>query len=158
MNTFFELVPDAAKFQPQMVAAIERGEIQRTGNIIADMKRVYQHVRSKSQGNRRARRSMESEMEETWGGQLAMTMFDLGNYARLQKPYAARRLALERCIERETNATKLACLEHALTRVTQHQKLLSALTEELMSENEIQIAEASAGAPETDYTAEMSEV
>ena len=35
-----------------------------------------------------------------------MTMLDLGNYARLQKPYAARRLALERCIERETNATK----------------------------------------------------
>jgi site-specific recombinase len=67
VNTFFELVPDAAKFQPQIVAALERGEIQRTGNIIADMKRVYQHVRSKSQGNRKGgRRSMESEMEETW--------------------------------------------------------------------------------------------
>ena len=59
-----------------------------------------------------------------------MTMFDLGNYARLQKPYAAKRLALERCIERETNPTKLACLEHALNRVTGYQKLFSALTEE----------------------------
>ena len=68
VNTFFDLVPDAAKLQSQMVAAIERGEIQRTGNIIADMKRVYEHARgSKPQGSRKgARRSMESEMEETW--------------------------------------------------------------------------------------------
>lgn len=65
VNTFFDLVPDAAKLQPQMVAALERGEIQRTGNIIADMQRVYQHVR-KPQGRKGGRRSMESEMEETW--------------------------------------------------------------------------------------------
>ena len=66
VNTFFDLVPDAAKLQPQMIAAIERGEIQRTGNIIADMKRVYEHVRGKRQGSRKGRRSMESEMEETY--------------------------------------------------------------------------------------------
>ena len=68
VNTFFDLVPDAAKLQPQMVAALERGEIQRTGNIIKDMQSVYQHVRgSKPQGSRKgARRSMESEMEETY--------------------------------------------------------------------------------------------
>ena len=59
-----------------------------------------------------------------------MTMTDLGHYAQMQKPFAARRLALERCIERETNATKLACLERALTRVTSSQKLFSALTED----------------------------
>ena len=67
-----------------------------------------------------------------------MTMLDLGHYAQLQKPYAARRLALERCIERENHPTKLACLEHALTRVTQHQKLFSALTVE---SNERRIAD-----------------
>ena len=59
-----------------------------------------------------------------------MTMLDLGHYAQMQRPYAARRLALERCIERETDATKLACLELALTRVTSSQKLFSALTED----------------------------
>ena len=59
-----------------------------------------------------------------------MTMLDLGHYAQMRWPYAARRLALERCIERETDATKLACLEHALTRVTGYQKLFNALTEE----------------------------
>ena len=46
VNTFFDLVPDAAKLQPQMVAALERGEIQRTGNIIADM---TAHLSARSQ-------------------------------------------------------------------------------------------------------------
>ena len=66
VNTFFDLVPDAAKLQPQMVAALERGEIQRTGNIIADMQRVYQHVRKPQESRKGGRRSMESEMEETY--------------------------------------------------------------------------------------------
>ena len=56
INTFFDLVPDAAKYQNQIVAALERGEIQRTGNIIADMKRVYA---ARSQTTKQEERTQE---------------------------------------------------------------------------------------------------
>ena len=56
VNTFFDLVPDAAKYQNQIVAALERGEIQRTGNIIADMKRVYHHVRKATKQEERTQK------------------------------------------------------------------------------------------------------
>jgi S-adenosylmethionine:diacylglycerol 3-amino-3-carboxypropyl transferase len=59
-----------------------------------------------------------------------MGLLDLGRYAEWQKPYAARRIALERCIERETDLTRLASLRHALERVLGHKRVFNALLTE----------------------------
>ena len=65
VNTFFDLVPDAAKFQPQMVAALERGEIQRTATssptCSASISTFANHKAGRADAG-----AWRSEMEETW--------------------------------------------------------------------------------------------
>jgi len=53
----------------------------------------------------------------------------LGHKAIWDRPYHARKVALERCIEHQNDPTRKAALEHALARVATAEKLYTALME-----------------------------
>jgi hypothetical protein len=67
VKTFYQLVPDAARYESQMLAAIESEAVQRSGDIISDLQKVYNHVRgNKQRGSRKGGSKIDASIEAAY--------------------------------------------------------------------------------------------
>jgi hypothetical protein len=65
IESFYELKPDARKFEDQMLELAARPDFQRSGNVTADLQKIYRQVSGKK-GKGGHARNLESDMRETY--------------------------------------------------------------------------------------------
>jgi hypothetical protein len=65
IESFYQLNPDARKFEDQMLELAARPDFQRSGNVTADLQKIYRQVSGKKGKGGRAR-NLESDMREAY--------------------------------------------------------------------------------------------